>query len=96
VTKLLQSRQPLPGILDLGEAGVSFLPKVEEFPIMLDFFCIIASPLGDLSQRVEALGVDVAEIKPARRQADDSFESALAFSRPSGCPRNSGSRMIMY
>jgi hypothetical protein len=28
-------RQPLPGILDFGEAGVGVLPEVEEFLVLL-------------------------------------------------------------
>jgi hypothetical protein len=55
-----QASQPLPGILDFGDAGVGVLPEVEEFLIMLSGLCFLPLLLGDLPQHIMSPGVDIA------------------------------------
>ena len=62
-TRLLffQPRQPLPRIVNFGEAGIGVFPKGEESFVKLDGFGCVALLFMDLAQHVEGFGVDVAK-----------------------------------
>ena len=56
----LQPSQPLLRILNLSNTRISVFPGVEEFLVMLYGFGFVPLLLVNLTEHVEALGVDVA------------------------------------
>jgi hypothetical protein len=76
---LFHSRQPLPGVLELGLAGVGVLPEVEEFHMS---FLPLArtSDVGEYIARIAAVEITLSQLYDNRPEEAVLFlESALAF-----------------
>jgi len=79
ISLVFQFCEPLLCILDFGKSGVGALPDLEEFFIMFDGLTRPTPLLGDLSQHVKALGINVPALNPSQRPIGDLFELLLCF-----------------
>src|SRR4030042_2306307 len=68
-----EARQPLPGILDFGPAGVGIFPEIEEFPVLLGGFGFLSLLFAYFSKLVIGLSIDIAVAQPADSQRNDFF-----------------------
>lgn len=70
-----EASQLLLRILNLSNTRVSILPEVEEFLIMLYGFGFIALLFVNLTQHVEAFGIDITVTESARGKRINPLKS---------------------